>query len=380
MPQEKHIFKVSELTKNIKRILETSFGHLWVEGEISNVRQPSSGHLYFTLKDERSQMRCVLFRQQSQGLRFRLQDGMQIVVFARLSVYERDGTYQLYVEIVEPRGKGSFQLAFEQLKARLLGEGLFDAEHKKPIPFLPTAIGIITSPTGAVIRDMLHVLEKRFDTCCVVLYPVKVQGEGAKNEIVAALTHFNAKQNVDVIILARGGGSIEDLWAFNEEDVVRAIFHSTIPVLSAIGHETDFTIADFVSDVRASTPSRAAELVVPNKGDLFLEVQSLMDDLNGALRDFIPEQQQRIDDLMDSLQRSMESLAKDKRSEFELQISKLQTLNPLRTLSRGYSITRTEARRVALKDVGNLRIGECVMTQLHKGTFSSVVKEINYEV
>lgn len=380
MPQEKHVFNVSELTKNIKRILETSFGHVWVEGEISNVRQPSSGHLYFTLKDACSQIRCVLFRQQSAHVQFRLQDGMQVLIFARLSVYERDGSYQLYIDVLEPKGKGGLQLAFEQLKARLFEEGLFDPAHKKPLPFLPAAIGIITSATGAVIRDILHVFEKRFDNRCVIIYPVKVQGEGAKEEIVAALRHFNAQQNVDVIILARGGGSSEDLWAFNEEEVARAIFASAIPVISAVGHEIDFTIADFVSDVRAPTPSRAAELVVPNKEDLLEKIHSLVGDLNRALRDFIPEQKQRIDDLVESLQRSTEALIQDKRNILEHRLGALQTLNPFNTLARGYSITHTEATSAALKDARQLRRGERVTTRLHKGMFQSIVEDINENI
>lgn len=376
MPQEKHIFNVSELTKTIKRILETSFGHIWVEGETSNVRSPSSGHLYFTLKDEYAQIRCVFFRQQSLALPFRLQDGMQVVVFARLSVYERDGSYQLYIEALEPKGKGSLQLAFEQRKARLFEEGLFDPARKKPLPFLPAVIGIITSPTGAVIRDMLHVLGKRFDNCAVIIYPVKVQGDGAKDDIVAALRHFNTYRNTDVIILARGGGSIEDLWAFNEEAVARAIAASEIPVVSAIGHETDYTIADFVSDVRAPTPSRAAELVVPNKEDLLEEVRSLASDLGQALRNFIPGQKQRIDDLLASLRRGIEALTKDKRNILEQRIGALRTLNPFNTLARGYSITYREAPSAVLKDARHLRKGERVTTQLHKGTFHSIVEDI----
>ncbi|MDD5618042.1 MAG: exodeoxyribonuclease VII large subunit, partial [Candidatus Omnitrophica bacterium] len=242
MLKEKQILTVSQLTRDIKLILENTIGPLWVEGEISNLRQPSSGHIYFTLKDENSQIKCVLFKQQSFGIKFKLEDGLKIVVFARLSVYERDGQYQLYINSIEPKGKGSLQLAFEQLKERLAKEGFFNPEHKKPIPFLPQTIGIITSPTGAVIKDMLHILDKRFTNFNVLIYPAKVQGENSKQEIAEAIEYFNAQKNADVIILARGGGSIEDLWAFNEEIVARAIYNSQIPVISAVGHETDFTI------------------------------------------------------------------------------------------------------------------------------------------
>ncbi|MDD5004916.1 MAG: exodeoxyribonuclease VII large subunit [Candidatus Omnitrophica bacterium] len=379
MLAEKHILKVSELTKDIKLILENTFGLVWVEGEVSNLRRPSSGHIYFTLKDEFSQIRCVLFKQQSAGIKFQLKDGLQIVVFAKLSVYERDGCYQLYINSVEPKGKGSLQLAFEQLKERLTREGLFDAAHKKPLPFLPGIIGIITSPTGAVIRDMLHILEKRFENFQVLIYPAKVQGESAKAEIAQAIEYFNSQGNVDVIILARGGGSIEDLWAFNEELVARAIYNSKIPIISAIGHETDFTIADFVSDLRAPTPSRAAELVIPQKKELSEKIKYFIQQLNRGLRDFIPAYQQRVDDLTESLRRGLENILIGKKQQFELAISKLQALNPLDILNRGYSISLKLPGRQILKDTKSLRPGEHINTKLHKGSFSSVVEEIRHE-
>ena len=376
MPKEKQVLKVSELTKDIKLILENSFGVVWVEGEVSNLRRPSSGHIYFTLKDEFSQIRCVLFRQQSLGIKFQLKDGLKIVVFVRLSVYERDGSYQLYINLVEPKGKGSLQLAYEQLKERLSQEGLFDPEHKKPLPFLPQAIGIITSPTGAVIRDMIHVLGQRFENFKLILYPVKVQGKGAKEDMVEAVEYFNSNKNVDVIILARGGGSIEDLWAFNEEIVARAIYQSQIPIVSAVGHETDFTIADFVSDVRAPTPSRAAELVIPQKKDLYQRIKDYIKDLNRNLRDFIPQQQQRLDGLMDSLGRNLEIILKEKKRQLELEISKFQGLNPLSILSRGYSIASKLPSQGILKSTELLKVGDHINTRLHKGSFSSVVEEI----
>lgn len=376
MLTERQILTVGELTKDIKLILENTFGLIWVEGEISNLRRPSSGHVYFTLKDEFSQIKCVLFKQRSLGIKFQLKDGLKIVVFARLSVYERDGNYQLYINLIEPKGKGSFQLAYEQLKERLSKEGLFDIERKKPIPFLPKTIGIVTSPTGAVIRDMLHILEKRFENFSVTIYPVRVQGQGAKGEIVEAIEYFNFKKNVDVMILARGGGSIEDLWAFNEESVARAIYKSQIPVISAVGHETDFTIADFVSDLRAPTPSRAAELVIPQKNDLYQKLKDYIQEINRSLKYFIPEYQQRVDDLTDSLKRNLELILKEKRQQFELGISRLQALNPLDILRRGYSISVKLPSQDILKDARSLRVGDYINTRLHKGSFFSVIKEI----
>ena len=265
---ERRILTVSQLTAGIKDLLETTFDEVWVEGEISNLRRPPSGHLYFTLKDENSQIRGVLFKMQSRYLRFELEDGQYVICWGRVGIYEKRGEYQLILDYVEPKGVGSLQIAFEQLKLRLAAEGLFDEARKRPLPLVPKKIGIVTSPTGAVIRDMLHILRRRFENIEVVLYPVKVQGEGAAAEIAHGVGYLGEKGGVDVIIVGRGGGSLEDLWAFNAEVVARAIFVSPVPVISAVGHETDFTIADFVADVRAPTPSAAAELVVPHKRDL----------------------------------------------------------------------------------------------------------------
>jgi len=380
MLTKNQVLTVSELTKDIKFVLENSLGLVWVQGEVSNLRRPTSGHVYFTLKDKTSQIKCVLFRQQASMVRFQLKDGLSAVVYARLSVYERDGNYQLYVNLIEPKGKGSLQLAFEQLKERLAKEGLFDVEHKKSIPFLPKAIGVITSPTGAVIRDILHVLNKRFDNFSVMIYPAKVQGEGAKKDIAEAIEYFNSTQKVDVMIIARGGGSIEDLWAFNEEPVARAIYQSEIPIVSAIGHETDFTIADFVSDLRAPTPSRAAELVIPQKEDLYQRIKDSTEAISRSLKYFIPEYQQRIDDLVESLKRSLEFIIQDKRQKFELGISKLEALNPLGILRRGYSITEKLPEHKILRDAKHLKIGDHLSTRLRKGSFSSVVEGIKNEV
>src|ERR1700722_2118066 len=248
---KRQIWKVSELTERIRDLLEGHFGDVWVEGEVSNCRAAQSGHLYFTLKDTQAQIRCVCFRDQVRALKFRPEDGLHVTVRGSLGVYELRGEYQIYVSYIEPVGLGALQLAFEQLKKKLEAEGLFDEARKKPLPVLPRCIGIVTSPTGAAVRDILRVLKRRFANVHVQIYPVKVQGEGAAAEIAAGGRYFNRAKIVDVLIVARGGGSLEDLWAFNEEAVARAIAASAIPVITGVGHETDFTIADFVADLRA---------------------------------------------------------------------------------------------------------------------------------
>jgi exodeoxyribonuclease VII large subunit len=281
---ERTILTVSEVTERLKIVLEDTFYDLWVEGEISNLRTPSSGHTYFTLKDDQSQMRAVLFKMQRRYLRFDPKDGMLVIARGRITLYEPRGEYQLILDSLEPKGVGALQIAFEQLKARLAQEGLFDPGHKKPLPMLPRAIGIVTSPTGAVIRDMLHILRRRLGNAHVCLYPVRVQGDGAAAEIARGLEALNHYAGVDVIIVARGGGSLEDLWSFNEEIVARAIYQSAIPVISAVGHEIDYTIADFVADLRAPTPSAAAELVTRSKAELEAEIRRLTQRLEGILR------------------------------------------------------------------------------------------------
>jgi exodeoxyribonuclease VII large subunit len=264
MPERK-IWSVSDLTARIRDLLAGEFAEISVEGEVSNAHAAQSGHLYFTLKDARAQIRCVCFRNQLIRLKFRPEDGLHVTVRGSISVYEQRGEYQIYVEHVDPVGLGALQLAFEQLKKRLDAEGLFDAARKKPLPMLPRRVGLVTSPRGAAVRDVVRILRRRFPNLHLILYPVRVQGEGAADEIVAAIKYFNRKQVADVLIVARGGGSMEDLWAFNEENLVRAIAACTIPIVTGVGHETDFTIADFVADVRASTPSAAAELVVRSR-------------------------------------------------------------------------------------------------------------------
>jgi exodeoxyribonuclease VII large subunit len=281
---ERKIWSVTELTARISNVLAVQFANLWVEGEVSNYHAAQSGHLYFTLKDAKAQVKCVCFRNQAIRLKFRPEDGLKLLVRGSIGVYEPRGEYQIYVEHIEPSGIGALQLAFEQLKKRLKAEGLFDEARKKPLPLLPRRIGVITSPKGAAVRDIIRILRRRFPNLHLIVYPVRVQGDGAAEDIVAALKYFNRKQLVDVILLARGGGSIEDLWAFNEEIVARAIASCTIPVVSGVGHEADFTIADFVADVRASTPSAAAEIVVQSRQEFQRRLQELEHKISQQMR------------------------------------------------------------------------------------------------
>ncbi len=295
-PQRK-IYSVSELSQQIRNLLEKEFPDVWVVGEVSNFRAASSGHLYFTLKDESAQIRAVCFRNQARYLKFRPQDGISVIARGHLSVYETRGEYQLYIEYLEPAGVGALQLAFEQLKQKLAAEGLFDPGRKKPLPLLPRTVGVVTSPTGAVIRDILRVLRRRFRNMNVMLCPVKVQGEGAAEEIVEGIKTLNRQTGVDVIIVARGGGSLEDLWAFNEEIVARAIAASKIPIISAVGHETDFTIADFVADLRAPTPSAAAELVVRGKQEFVNDLRTRAQRMSHIIRLSLSEARRRFTEL-----------------------------------------------------------------------------------
>jgi exodeoxyribonuclease VII large subunit len=292
------ILTVSQLTAEIKTLLERNFEHLWVEGEVSNLRLPGSGHLYFTLKDESAQIRAVMFRTQNRLLKFQPEDGLQVVGYGRLTVYEPRGEYQIVLDYLEPKGLGALQLAFDQLKEKLSREGLFDPARKKPLPPLPQKIGIVTSPTGAAIRDILQIINRRFANVHILLYPVRVQGVGAAQEIARAIDELGQWPGLDVMIVGRGGGSLEDLWAFNEEPVARAIHRSPVPVVSAVGHEIDFTIADFVADLRAPTPSAAAELVVRNKVELVQTLESLGRRLSQTVRINLESRQERLSSLV----------------------------------------------------------------------------------
>jgi len=280
---EKRILTVSQLTQLIRGVLEENFEHVWLEGEVSNMAAPASGHLYFTLKDAGAQIRCVVFRASARAMRFKIRNGMGLVLRGRVSVFDQRGEYQFIAEYLEPKGIGALQLAFNQLKEKLAREGLFDELRKKPLPGLPRRIGVVTSATGAAVHDILTVLKRRHAPVEVLIIPVKVQGEGAAREVAAAIRDFNLYREVDVLIVGRGGGSMEDLWAFNEEVVARAISASRIPVVSAVGHEVDFTITDFVADLRAPTPSAAAEMVVRSREELEGELRHLTTRLSSAM-------------------------------------------------------------------------------------------------
>jgi exodeoxyribonuclease VII large subunit len=328
--QKQRALSVSELTGRLKTLVESRFFEVHVEGEISNLRRHTSGHWYFTLKDEAAALRCACFRMQNRLIRFTPEDGLTVSARGRLSVYEARGEYQLVVEYLEPVGVGALQLAFEQLKARLAAEGLFDPERKRPLPLLPRWIGIVTSPTGAAVRDIVRVIRRRTEAVSVLIAPARVQGEGAAFDIARAIRVLSARKEVDVIIVGRGGGSHEDLWCFNDERVARAIVNSRVPVISAVGHETDFTIADFVADLRASTPSAAAEMVAAAHGEISARVAGLRSDLSRALRYRVLELRSRIAELesnrafdgvqmkirstaqrMDEATRSMETMLRD---------------------------------------------------------------------
>jgi len=341
----RHVWKVSELTERIRDLLETPLRDVWVEGEVSNLHTAQSGHIYFTLKDARSQIRCVCFRDNASRLKFRPEDGLQITVRGSISVYEARGDYQIYVANVEPVGLGALQLAFEQLKKKLGDAGLFEESRKKPLPVLPRRIGVVTSPAGAAIRDILRVLKRRFPNVRVMLYPVKVQGEGAAGEIVQALRYFNRIKAVDVLIVARGGGSLEDLWAFNEEGVARAIFASEIPVITGVGHETDFTIADFVADVRAPTPSAAAEIVVRTRQEFERHIAEYLRHVVQHMRYRLSQWRHRVRDLQTHRSfRQLDALVRRRRQEVDELSSSLAIGLRLRLGATRQRLTRAGAR------------------------------------
>ena len=338
-PPQRRIYSVSELTREIRMLLEDHFPFLWVEGEISNFRVPSSGHYYFMLKDGESQIRCVMFRSQHRWLRFLPEDGLNVLCQARVSVYEPRGEYQLLVDAMEPRGVGALQLAYEQLKGRLAAEGLFDPKHKKPVPFLTQRLGVVTSATGAAVRDIIKVVRERYSNLEIYLYPAKVQGDGAAAEIAKGIDTFNDEFPVDVLIVGRGGGSWEDLWAFNEEVVVRAIFRSHIPVISAVGHEIDVTLADLVADVRAPTPSAAAEMVAQHKEALETLVANLNQRLAGRVRQLLSLAGERLDSKKKRLRHPAARLA-DLRLRLDEQVQRLEFAMRQRVRSEGQRFLR----------------------------------------
>jgi exodeoxyribonuclease VII large subunit len=376
---ERVVCTVSELAMRIKAQLEDQFPAVWVEGEISNLRTPSSGHAYFTLKDDGAQLRCVLFRGRGRRVAFQPEDGMQVLAFGGLDVYIARGEYQLVVELLEPKGVGALQLAFEQLKRKLAGEGLFEEARKRPLPSFPRTIGIVTSPTGAAIRDMLHVIGRRFADLRILITPVRVQGEEAPGEIVAALRDLQAVEDLDVIIVGRGGGSIEDLWAFNDERVARAIAACRVPVISAVGHETDFTIADFVADLRAPTPSAAAELVVREKLQVARALVTLYENLKQAMADRLARERERVealgkrrvltdatralrdlyrrvDELTARLTRAVRGSERQATHRLSLATNALRSLNPVARIANGMVLLAQLRGRLASAAVHSVKV------------------------
>ena len=388
---------VTDLNKYIKEKIagDENLANVLVKGEISNFKLHYTGHMYFTLKDENSLIKCIMFKTYTPHLKFTPKDGMKVMAFGTVSVFERDGVYQLYCKAMQEDGMGSLYTAYEELKAKLEKEGYFDSSHKKKIPFMPKSIGVLTSNTGAVIRDIINVSTRRNPNVYLKLLPVPVQGEGAAEKIAAGIELMNEKKLVDVIILARGGGSLEDLWPFNEEIVAKAIYNSKLPVISAVGHETDFTIADFVADLRAPTPSAAAELAVPNIADVELKLNTYQNRFRQALRkktelmrlryekcmnsrvfkdplQKVNENYMLIDRFVKNMQNSIVTKYKDKKLEAIKLYSKLDALSPLKTLARGYSITEKEGKIV--HKVSELKQGDRLTLRFEDGKVDAEVR------
>ncbi len=392
------IFTVTEISLLIKEILQGTFPDITVEGEISNLKTAPSGHTYFDLKDRDSLIPAVMFKGYQRALTADLQNGQLVEARGEISSYQKSGKYQLIVKAARPKATGNLYLEFEKLKARLAAEGLFDESRKKPIPPFPKKIGVVTSPTGAAIRDIISVLRRRNSSVEVLLYPVLVQGTEAKNEIAAAIKELNRfYPDMDVMLVGRGGGSMEDLWSFNEEIVARAIAASKIPVISCVGHETDFTIADFVADLRAPTPSAAAELVVRHRAELSSQAQALQrrliqglslsyERVNGRLRAaqacpyfknperLVQDREQHLDTAYEQLSRWMDSTARTAEERVNLLSHKLAALNPSAVLGRGYAIVRRTGTGEVLARGGQAKPGDEVSVQLHKGSLDCVVR------
>ncbi len=390
---------VSELNNYIKNVFDSNrvLSAVTVRGEISNFKSHSSGHLYFSLKDGEGQIRAVMFRSSAYSLKFVPDNGMKVTVHGSVSVYARDGSYQIYVNSMQPDGIGALYLAYEQMKARLESEGLFRAEFKKPIPKYPLRVGVITSPTGAAVRDIINVMGRRCPSVDIYLYPALVQGEEAAQTLINALKYFNSTSLVDTVIIGRGGGSIEDLWAFNDEGLARTIFASHIPVISAVGHETDFTICDFVSDLRAPTPSAAAELAVPDAKELALRILNAEDRCETALirsleysRDRLrrvmastviasPDgvfsaYHNRLNDVRRLVYDAYSRKVNDCTLRFKTSVGKLEALSPLSVLARGYSVVSADGR--AVKSIAAVAVGEDVEIRLSDGRITAEIKEI----
>jgi exodeoxyribonuclease VII large subunit len=393
---EQKIYSVSEINQYARNLLEEAFPAIWVEGEISNLARPSSGHIYFSLKDANAQIRCAMFANRQRSINFNLENGLHVMVKAKVSLYETRGEFQMIVEFIEIAGHGKLQQAFEALKNKLAAEGLFAAEHKKALPKLCGIVGVITSPTGAAIRDILIVLKRRFPAISIIVYPTLVQGQQASVQIAEMIKIANRHQACDVLVLARGGGSLEDLWPFNEEIVAKAIFNSAIPIVSAVGHEIDFTIADFVADARAPTPSAAAELISPNQIEWQLALQQserrlqqlthktlenklhLLENLKKRLRhprESLLNRMQRLDQIEQTLIRVQSHLLRQKQLRLAALSEKIGALSPLKTLERGYAIVSRPDGKV-IQSIQTLNIGDVIQTQFSDGKLTSVVKSV----
>ena len=392
------IFTVSKFTKEIKKLLENTHPFIWITGEISNCFIPSSNHSYFSLKDDKAVINCVIFAGQKRKLDFSIENGMKIIGMARLSLYEPKGTYQLIFEHIEKQGLGTLQISYEKLKKKLSDQGLFDQKYKKELPFLCSKISIVTSLTGAAIQDILNVFNRRFINIPLEILPVTVQGSASSSEIISAIKLVNKIKTSDLIIIARGGGSFEDFLPFNSEEVASAIFSSKIPIITGIGHEIDFTIADFVSDLRAPTPSAAAELALPESQHLQEELNRLNIKLYQIIKrqsSFLNEKllslkqrlkhpkilledmRYKLDDFNLRLNNSVENQIKIKKNLFDGVNKRLKTINPMTVLQRGYSITRTVPQKKIITDAAKLQDNEILETILFKGNFISKVKKNN---
>lgn len=393
------IHSVSEVNNFIKQLLASTpiLSNIMVRGEISNFKCYASGHCYFTLKDASSALKCVMFRSQAQHLRFQPVNGLSVIASGNIAVYERDGVYQLYVDSLAPEGKGDLALAYEQLKNRLAAEGLFAKERKKALPKFPKKIGVVTSLSGAVLRDIYHVTKRRWPAVQLVLYPVQVQGEFSAKQVALAIEFFNTKYAVDVMIVGRGGGSMEDLWSFNEEVVVRAIAASKIPIISAVGHETDFSLADFAADVRAATPSQAAELAVPDRDELKRYVVRMQRQLAQMARRelnerrlrlqacqknkllqrpelLLADRRQRLDNLISKLRQCLDENITVKNHQLSLALEKLSVLNPAKTLQRGFALVEHGGKIVTR--VQEVKKGDKLQLTFSDGKVSVVAADV----
>lgn len=397
LPENDHILTVSQLNNEAKQLLEANFQYSWVVGEISNLSQPSSGHIYFTLKDNNAQVRCALFRMSRRWVNFIPENGQQVLVKAKVSLYEARGDFQLIASRMQLAGDGALQIAFDKLKMKLEQEGLFSDKHKQALPDHPQCVGIITSSSGAALRDILHVLKRRFAKLPVIIYPSMVQGEQATTTLIDAIKTANRRKECDVLILARGGGSLEDLWCFNEEALARTIYNSEIPIVTGIGHETDFTIADFVADFRCPTPSVAAEHISPDVNewktylnnifatltDLIkqqINIESLnLNHLQKRLRhpgDILREQSQRLDQLEQQMLSSFNNLLAKKKMKFESLCRTLDAVSPLQTLSRGYSILKDENNNI-INSIKNVSSEQDIKAIVTDGQINLTVKSLN---